>query len=58
MIANYRHTCTRVHNPYARNKVFLAENIRFIDVLFSCSGINHIMITLKQGKLSESSIKN
>ena len=58
MIANYRHTCVRVHNPYVRNKVFLPENIRFIDVLFSCSGINYIMITLKQGKLSESSIKN
>jgi len=58
MIANYRHICVRVHNTYARNKVFLPENIQFINVLLSCSGIKHMMIILKQGKLSDSSAKN
>ena len=58
MIANCRHICVRVHNAYVLNKLFLPENIQFIDVLLSCSGINHIMIILKQGKLSDSSAKN
>lgn len=58
MIANYRHICVRVHNTYAWNKMFLPENIQFIDVLLSCSGINHMMIKPKQGKVSDSSAKN
>ncbi len=58
MIANCRHICVRVHNAYVRNKVFLQENIRFIDILLSCSGINHMMITLNQVELSDSSAKN
>lgn len=58
MIANYRHICVRVHNTYARNKLFLPENIQFINVLLSCSGTNQLMIKLKKRKVSDSSAKN
>ena len=50
MITNSRHTYVWVRNAYARNKVFLPENSKFIDVLLSSAGKNKQITKLYQEK--------